>query len=123
MNSFDNEYALFWVSDSILFFEYKPNVVITLAAAKRIVADRLYMQNEIAYPIFCDIRGIVDTDKAGREYLAKYGSLAAKAVSILAPDSVSNTIISFYVKINKPEVPTKVFTNKAAALAFLQPYI
>jgi len=123
MTNSDNEYALFWISDDILFFEYKSDVVITLAAAKRIVADRIYMQNEIAYPVFCDIRGIADTDKAGRDYLAKYGSLATKAVGILTSDSVSQTIIEFYLKISKPDVPTKVFTDKEAALNFLRPFI
>jgi len=122
MNSFENEYALFWISNDILFFEYKPNVVITLESAKRIVADRIYMQNEIAYPIFCDTRGVVDTDKAGRDYLAKNGSLSAKAVSILASHQVASIITNFYLRVSKPQVPTKVFTNKEAALAFLEPY-
>lgn len=123
MDSFDNEYALFKISNGILFCEYKSNVVITLAAAKRIVSDRIYMQNEIAYPVYCDIRGITDTDKAGRDYLAKYGSLATKAVAILAVDNVSSTIISFYLKISKPQVPTKIFTDKGAAMAFLADFV
>jgi hypothetical protein len=120
---FENEFAVFWISENILFFEYKSNVVINLVSAKRIVADRIYMQNEKAYPVLCDIRGIADSDKAARDYLAQHGSVLAKAVSILANRSVSILMISFYLKISKPQVPTRVFNDKSAALEFLKAFV
>ena len=120
---FENEFALFWISESILFFEYKPDVVINLVAAQRIVADRMQMQNEKAYPVLCDIRGIADSDKAARDYLAQHGSIMTKAVSILANQRVSIVMISFYLKISKPQVPTKVFTDKTKALEFLKTFV
>ncbi|MFV5703065.1 hypothetical protein ACM55F_14430 [Flavobacterium sp. XS2P12] len=120
---FENEFAVFWISENILFFEYKPDVVINLAAAQRIVADRIQMQNEKAYPVLCDIRGISDSDKAARDYLAQHGSVLTKAVSILAHQTVSILMISFYLKISKPQVPTKVFSDKPAALKFLKAFV
>ncbi|WP_244153814.1 DUF7793 family protein [Flavobacterium xinjiangense] len=120
---FENEFAIFWISESILFFEYKPDVVIDLVAAQRIVADRIQMQKEKAYPVLCDIRGIADSDKAARDYLAQHGSVLAKAVSILVHQSVSILMISFYLKISKPQVPTRIFTDKSDALEFLKAFI
>lgn len=120
---FENEYAKFWIRDQILFFEYKTDLVIGLAAAQKIVADRIQFQNEIAYPIFCDIRGVIDFDKAARDYLAQSGSVLTKAVGFLVHQKVSLAITSFYVKISKPTVPTQVFDDKATALAFLSKYI
>ena len=35
--SFENEYANFWIEAGIVFFVYKPNTSIDLAAAKKIV--------------------------------------------------------------------------------------
>ena len=119
---FENEYAHFWIRNSILFFEYKPTVVIELTVAQRIVADRIQIQNEKAYPILCDIRGIVDSDKAARDYLAQSGSVLTKAVSLVGHQSISLIITSFYLKIGKPSVPTKLFTDESAALAFLEAY-
>ncbi|MFH7000561.1 DUF7793 family protein [Flavobacterium bizetiae] len=119
---FENEYAHFWIRNNILFFEYKPNVVIDLTVAQRIVADRIQIQNEKAYPILCDIRGIVDSDKAARDYLAQSGSVLTKAVSLVGHQSISLIITSFYLKIGKPSVPTKLFTDESAALAFLEAY-
>ncbi|MNR12648.1 hypothetical protein D3C85_1290150 [compost metagenome] len=70
----------------------------------------------------CDIRGVVDSDKAARDYLAQSGSVLTKAVSLVAHQKVSLIITSFYLKICKPSVPTKLFTNESAALAFLEAY-
>jgi hypothetical protein len=119
----DNEFAQFWIHNEILFFKYKPNVVINLIAAQRIVADRIQLQNEIAYPIFCDIRGIVETDKAARDYLAQSGSILTKAVSLVGHHSISLSLTSFYLTICKPSVPTKLFTDESAALIFLEKYV
>ena len=121
-NYYENEYAQFWIKDGILFFEYRPNVVIDLTIAHRIVADRIQMQNEKSYPILCDIRGVVDSDKAARDYLAQSGSVLAKAVSIVTNQSVSLIMISFYLKICKPSVPTTIFADELQALAFLEAY-
>lgn len=119
----DNEFAQFWIHNEILFFKYKPNVVINLRAAQNIVADRIQLQNGLSYPIFCDIRGIVDSDKAARDYLAQSGSILTKAVSLVGHQSISLSMISFYLKICKPSVPTKLFTDESAALVFLEKYV
>jgi hypothetical protein len=121
-NYHENEFALFWIQNDILYFEYKPNVVINLKAAQLVVADRILVQNEKAYPVLCDIRGIMDSDKAARDYLAKSGSVLTKAVSLIGNDTVLLSIMSFYITINKPRVPTKFFTEELAALAFLEMY-
>ena len=121
-NHYENEYAHFWIRNSILFFEYKPNIFIDLNVAQRVVADRVRIQNEKSYPVLCDIRGVVDSDKAARDYLAQSGSILTKAVSLVAHQKVSLIITSFYLKICKPSVPTKLFTTESAALAFLEAY-
>ena len=120
---FENEFALFWISGSILFFEYKPGVVINLVAAQRIVTDRMQMQKEKAYPVLCDVSGIADSDKAARDYLAQHGSVLTKAVGIVVQRTLSMVMISFYLKICKPQVPTKVFSDKPAALEFLKAFV
>jgi hypothetical protein len=122
-NYHESEFFQFWICNDILFFKYKPGSVINLKVAQRIVADRIQLQNEISYPIFCDTRGIVDSDKAARDYLAQSGSILAKAVSLVGHKSVSLIITSFYLKICKPSVPTKLFTDESTALAFLEGYI
>lgn len=120
---YENEFAQFWILNGILFVEYKPNVIIDLKVAQQIVADRMRIQNEKAYPILCDIRGVVDSDKAARDFLAQSGSLLTKAVSLVGHRNISLILTSFYLKICKPSVPTKLFTDESAALVFLETYI
>lgn len=120
---YENDFAKFWINDGILFFEYKPNTIIDLKVAQRIVADRIHFQNEKPYPVLCDIRGVISTKKAGRDYLAQSGSILTKAVGIIVYEKVLLTISSFYIQINKPIVPTQVFTKEDQALAYLKEYV
>ncbi|MCK8141445.1 hypothetical protein MW871_06015 [Flavobacterium sp. I-SCBP12n] len=120
---FENEFARFWIDGSILFFIYKDNVSINLAAAECIVANRIQFQNNIAYPVFCDARGIVSMDKPARDYLAQSGSFLTLAVGLLVNEQVSVMVSYFYLKINKPIVPTRLFTDQLAAIVFVTNYI
>lgn len=119
---YENDYARFWIKGHVLYFEYKPDTVITLTVARKVVSDRIRFQSETNYSVLCDIRGIIDSDKAGRDYLAQSGSVLTKAVAILGHQKVTQTMSFFYLKINKPSVPTAFFTSKQSALAFLEAY-
>ena len=121
-NVFENEYAKFWVEDSILIFKYKRCSIIGVETAKIIVADRLAFQNEKAYPILCDVRRIEDSDKAARDYLAKEGSALTIAVSFLVQPLMSKAMAKFYVQNNQPTIPSGIFTDRAKAIQFLKSY-
>ncbi|BDU26323.1 hypothetical protein [Flavobacterium sp. GSB-24] len=121
--SYENRNARFWIEKGILFFEYKPNTAIDLEVAMRVVADRIAFQNERQLPVFCDTRGIVSIDKAARDYLAKSGSLLAKAVALIGSENVSMTMSTFYLEINKPSVPTRIFTVEQEAMDYLKSFL
>lgn len=121
--SYRNQNARFWIEEGILFFEYKPNTIIDLEVAMRVVADRVAFQNERQLPVFCDMRGMISIDKAGRDYLAKSGSLLAKAVALIVNENVSMTLSTFYLEINKPSVPTQIFTDEQVALEYLRSFL
>lgn len=121
--SYENQNAKFWIEDEILFFEYKPNTTVNLEVAMRVVADRVAFQNERYFPVFCDTRGIASIDKAARDYLAKSGSMLAKAVALIGSENVSITMSTFYLEISKPSVPTRIFTVEKEALDYLKDFI
>lgn len=120
---FENEYASLWVREGILFFEYKSDLVLDLTIAQKVVSDRLMFQNERVFPVLCDVRGVVNSDKAGRDYLAQSGSIMTKAVALLVHPNISQAMSKFYLEVNKPRIPTKVFTEKDLAVHFLQHFI
>jgi len=119
---FENEYARFWIENGIVFFVYKPNTVIDHEAAKKIVADRIQFQNKADFPVYCDIRGLKSADKAARDYLAKEGSSFTKGVAVLVDSPMSKIIGNFYMGLNRPTTPTRLFTNGDEALKYLQQF-
>ena len=121
-NYYENDFAAYRIADGILYFLYKREVILNLDAAQKIVSDRLMVQNERAYPIFCDARWIKSADKEARDYLAKEGSIMAKAVAILVMPPVTEAIINFYMISSKPVIPTAIFTEKSKAVEFLDAY-
>lgn len=119
---FQNDFAEFWIEDSILYFVYKPGSRINLQAAKRIVEDRVNLQNGVAYPVFCDMRNVMDSDKSARDYLAKEGSNLVKAVAVMIDSPITKMMLNFYLAVNKPITPTRLFTDKNQALEYLNSY-
>jgi hypothetical protein len=120
---YENDFARFWITDGILFFEYKPNTTIDLRVAECVVTDRIQFQNERTYPILCDIRGVVATEKAGRDHLAQSGSILTQAVALIVHEKVSLIISTFYVEISRPSVPTQIFTKEDDALIYLKGFV
>ncbi len=113
------EYADFWIEEGILFFVYKPNILVDLEAARAVVKERLRFQNGISYPILCDIRQLKTANKAAREYLAEQGCVNALAVALLIEKAYSGTLSTAFINISNPSVPTREFTSMPEALWFL----
>jgi hypothetical protein len=118
----DGTYAKMWISKGILYFVYKEIYEINRSMAKQIVSQRLQLQNENSYPIFCDLRAVTLAQKQARDYLAIEGAYMTTALALLVKDEHAEVITQMYIKINNPAYPTRVFTNKEKALSFLQDY-
>lgn len=111
------------ITDGVLYFEYKPIQLLYYEVAKDILKQRLHLQGEVSYPIFCRTTGIHDMDKGARDLMAAEGSLYTKAVALVDQRFIAKTMADFYIRINRPLVPTSVFKNEKKALRFLRPYI
>ena len=119
-DSYENDYAYFSIKERILYITYKPHVTLNLKVAQLVVADRMRFQNEKAFLVLCDIRGIVHSEKAGRDYLAHTGSLLVNAVALLVHENVLLSMTTFYLQVSRPPVPTQIFTDEVRALAYLE---
>lgn len=119
----ENDYAKFWIDNGILFCEYKPYSIITLPAAEQVVTDRLKLQGEQSLPVFCDIRGLTNTEKPAREYLAQEGCALCSAIAFLAEPGYTKELLNFYFATDKPGVPVSMFTKEQEAINYLKSYI
>ncbi|WP_117884189.1 DUF7793 family protein [Aureibaculum luteum] len=117
------EHANFWIKNEILHCTYKEIKLLDLATAQSIVRDRLQFQQEVSYPVFCDIRNVMSWEKSARDYLAKNGSVLAKAVAIYDDRYIAEVMSKFYLNKNKPLVPSKLFKNYHEAIEFLNNFL
>lgn len=119
----ENKYASFWIEKGILYFHYKEGVEIQLPIAIQIVKDRLRLHRGRAYPVLCDMDGIIDIDLDSRRYFAEEGSILIKAVALVSFTPLSHLISKAYIAGNSPPIPTGIFQMKEEAIRFLSEYI
>jgi len=117
---YDTEFAQFTFHQKILLLEFKPEVFLDVITAQKVTEARFKIQNERAYAILCNITGITDSDKSGRDYFAKHSPILAKAIALYAGNNVAQTIANFYIRYSAPKIPTQLFTTMPDTLAFLQ---
>ena len=118
----ENDFAEFHLKNGIMFFTYKKDSYLDLEAAMRVVNDRVSIQNGKSYPVLCNITGLKGISKDGRDFLAKEGSELVKAVALIGASPGLRVMTNFYLYVNKPIVPTKVFPSKSEALKYLENY-
>jgi hypothetical protein len=118
--STETAYCKLWIANGLLFIIYKPIPYLDEKMAKLIVANRIHFQENEPFLIFCDTRGIMDSSKAARDYLAQEGSTLAKAIAIYDDRDVGGLMLNYYLLRNKPLVPSAIFNDRDLAINFLR---
>ncbi|MDR6301815.1 DUF7793 family protein [Mesonia maritima] len=122
-NFFKHSYAEMLLSNGILYFTYLPIGSFDENVARQLVAARLQLQREQAYPVLCDIRALSLPTKKARHYLAVEGSLLIKAVAYWVQPHSTQELTRFFKNINQPVVPSAIFTQRDEALTYLNQFI
>lgn len=115
----ENNYAIYLLTDDLIHIIYKKVPHIDLRAAEIIVRDRMQLQQGREMPVLCDIREVRNINKPARDYLALEGSQWIKALAFLIDPPITDVISSVYLETHPTNVPTRSFTKKSEALAFL----
>lgn len=76
------------------------------------------------YPILIDSRGIRSMSYEARKHFSVRGrDTKTNAFGIVIGSSISRVLGNFYLGINKPAVPTKLFDNEDEALEWLKQFV
>jgi len=107
--------------DGILHFIYLPNVQESLEDAyeNARVNDRLSPGRR--RPLLVDIRPMQGIDREVRAYYSSLQTITARALLVESP--VSRLIANFVIQLNKPVVPTRLFTSEAEAVVWLKGFL
>ncbi len=112
-----NYYTIFLRSDDIVQIHFADNFDCELEDAKQLVAGILKVCNNKPYPLLV-IYGMFNTfSKEVNKYIASHNYTLADA---LVGDSIAFKIVgNFYMKINTPVRPTKLFVDVESAVEWL----
>jgi hypothetical protein len=118
----ENQYYKCWIDDGIVFSEYKVEIL-DLEAAVGCVALRMQLVGDQSYPTLIDGRKVKDIYKDARDYFSSdAGSEGISASALITASVVGRFIGSFFLKINRPSVPIKIFNNVEEAVAWLKQF-
>jgi hypothetical protein len=119
----ENDFCRIWVSNGIMFVEYKPKLVMTVEIAKLMVNERLKFSDGVSRPVFLDVRNLVSTDRATMKYYkTKEVIQFVSASALLTGSALTSLAGNIFLTLEKPLIPTKLFTDEKKALEWLEKY-
>lgn len=110
--------------DGIARTRVKPDIEITLEMAIENTNTVSSFYTTKKFPIMIDSRGIKSMSYEARKHFSVRGrDTKTCAFGIIIGSSISRVLGNFYLGINKPAVPTKLFENEEAALEWLKQFV
>jgi hypothetical protein len=93
---------------------------VDLELAKAAVENRIKYFGKHDYPMIVILGCVKHITKEAREFLAsKEGCQKVKRCAIVISSEVTKIIANFFIRINKPQVPTTIFTSEEKARQWL----
>ena len=118
----DNEYISIIPVDNVLHATYKVKIL-DIESATICINTRIDNLDDYSYPIFIDATSVTKVTKEARVFLSSdYGTKQVTAAALFIESPIAKMIGNFLINVNKPNVPTKLFTNKEDALNWLKSY-
>ncbi|HZI11771.1 MAG TPA: hypothetical protein VE153_15415 [Myxococcus sp.] len=108
----------------IIIGRFRAGAEVTLDDARENVALCRQMNAGRKRPVLVDLRAVKSQSAEARAYLAgREGSEICQAVGLLIDSPLSRVLGNFYLGMNKPVVPTRLFTSEEEALAWLRSFL
>jgi hypothetical protein len=117
----ETTYVRLEMEGDLLIATYKKGQKISLQVAQQIVKDRMeYTGHQPVLTLLCN-QGVISFDKDARAYLSSpEGVRGIKAAAILSDTPTTAMIGNFIIKVNRPRIPVRIFTNRERAVAWLK---
>lgn len=106
--------------DGILAIVHRENARIDPASTRQVIALHVSLAAGRKTPVLVDVRNVRHMDRESRE-LASGPDVAAvtSRLAIVVGNPVSAVIGNFFLLVSRPNYPTRLFTDDAAARAWL----
>lgn len=120
---FETPYITFWMDQGFLCCRYADDLHLSHEVAVFVVESRIFFAKGEGYPLLIDIRGIKSTTRKARQHMATIGATLVKGAALITGSAINRTLGNIFLKIDRPPVPIKLFTNEASAREWLKQYI
>lgn len=119
----DNEYSKIELSNGIIIATWKASFI-DLNIAKNAVSSRLSVTARQNYPVLIKMKSVKGSTKEARDFLSsEKGSDGVIAGAILVDSIVENMLATFFIYLNKPGIPTKIFKDESKAIEWLEQFV
>lgn len=108
------------LQEDVLIARFSQNMNLDLDAAKQLVAERLKMQNGKTYPMIVHLNGFMVFSKSVRSYMATVGIEGISRGAFIAVSLQERVFLNFFLLVDAPRIPTKVFTKEADAIKWIR---
>jgi hypothetical protein len=116
----DNDYVKIEKFYNVILMEWKTDLV-ELDLVKKMVDLRLQVTPEKPYLFVINATKVKKFSKEARDFLA--GKKAAErviAAAIIMDSMITTALANFFLRVSKPEVTTKLFTDEEDAIKWLK---
>lgn len=112
--------CLLWCEEGLVHGRFLPGAEVTVEDARENVAVTRELTAGQRRPVLVDLRAVRAQTAEARAYLAgPDATRVSQAVALLIASPLSRAIGNFYLGFNRPEVPTRLFTDEGAARQWL----
>lgn len=122
-DSFESPYISMWMEENIMCCKYADDLHVSLEVAKSCVEGRIFFSKGKSSVLLIDMRGIKSITRDARDYMASVGAILVIAGALITGSQLNRTIGNIFLTIDKPPVPTKLFTNEQKARQWLKGYL
>ena len=117
----ENDIVFSLREDGIFCTDCLPDTVMTIEKGLFSTKKTSEMQDGVPYPLLCDLTNVVKMTKECRDHFAgvEHGETFTRAALVVS-NPISRIIGNFFMGLNKPVKPTRLFTDKTKAIEWLK---
>ena len=119
MRKTSNHFTKFWMEDGIMHSNFLYDVHLELDLCIALINFRQeFSEGEKQYWLY-DLDKLQTMTKDAKDYAAKYGDNYLHAAAIIVHSHLQKFIINTFITVKKPNVKTRIFTDKVKAKNWL----
>jgi hypothetical protein len=122
-DDYESSYVKMSIQSNILHCKYADNTRLSEDVARSCIENRIFLSRGKSYPVLTDMLGVVSTTHEASEYITSLGSTLVKAHAFMTGSWISRVIGNILLAIDRPQIPTRLFTSEEKAREWLKRFV